>query len=78
MRMPPKLLARLDAAIAARPEPKPTRGKMIKILMRQALNGRDEQKGLPQPASPDSKPIDPSAVLRGLARRAFQLRSMKR
>jgi hypothetical protein len=40
MRMPPKLLARLDALVAAQPEPKPTRGKVIKELMREALNAR--------------------------------------
>ena len=40
MRMPPKLLARVDALVAAQPEPKPTRGKVIKELMREALSAR--------------------------------------
>ncbi len=38
--MPPKLLARLDALVAAQPEPKPTRGKVIEQLIREALNAR--------------------------------------
>ncbi len=38
--MPPKLLARLDALVAAEPEPKPTRGKVIQELIREALNAR--------------------------------------
>jgi len=46
IRMPPKLLARLDAIIARRPDPKPTRAKVIRNLVRQALNARDERKGL--------------------------------
>lgn len=45
VRIPPKLLARLDAIIARRPEPKPTRGKLIKNLLRQALKARDEGSG---------------------------------
>lgn len=38
--MPPKLLARLDALVAAQPEPKPTRGKVIQELIHEALNAR--------------------------------------
>jgi len=38
--MPPKLLARLDALVAAEPEPKPTRGKVIQELISEALNAR--------------------------------------
>jgi metal-responsive CopG/Arc/MetJ family transcriptional regulator len=49
MRMPPKLLARLDAIIARRPDPKPTRAKVIRNLVRQALNARDERKGVRPP-----------------------------
>jgi metal-responsive CopG/Arc/MetJ family transcriptional regulator len=44
MRMPPKLLARLDAVVAAQPEPKPTRGKVIKELIREALNARRDRR----------------------------------
>jgi metal-responsive CopG/Arc/MetJ family transcriptional regulator len=44
MRMPPKLLARLDAVVAAQPEPKPTRGKVIKELVREALNARRDRR----------------------------------
>jgi hypothetical protein len=73
--MPRKLSARLDALIAARPDPKPTRAKVIKNLVRQALKKRDEQVGLRQAANPNSTPIDQSAVTRGLWRRAFQSRS---
>ena len=42
--MPPKLLARLDAVVAAQPEPKPTRGKVIKELVREALNARRDRR----------------------------------
>lgn len=52
IRMPPKLLTRLDAIIARRPDPKPTRAKVIRNLVRQALNARDERKGLRQAAKP--------------------------
>jgi hypothetical protein len=38
VRIPPRLLARLDRIIARRPEPKPTRAKVIKNLVRLALN----------------------------------------
>lgn len=44
MRVPPRLLARLDALVERQPDPKPTRAKMIKNLVRQALNARDEQR----------------------------------
>jgi hypothetical protein len=40
MRVPPRLLARLDALVARQPDPRPTRAKMIKNLVRQALNAR--------------------------------------
>src|SRR5271156_3990937 len=50
IRVPPKLLARLDSIIARRPDPKPTRAKVIRNLVRQALNARDERKGLRRPA----------------------------
>jgi hypothetical protein len=48
--MPPKLLARLDALVAAQPEPKPTRGKVIKELMREALNARRDRRKARQAA----------------------------
>jgi hypothetical protein len=50
VRIPPKLLARLDRIIARRAEPKPTHGKLIKNLVRQALNAR-ERKGAAKSAS---------------------------
>ncbi len=34
----PKLAERLDAFVARQPEPKPTRGKAVKMLMRRALD----------------------------------------
>ena len=51
MRMPPKLLARVDALVAAQPEPKPTRGKVIKELMREALNARRARRKARQAAA---------------------------
>jgi metal-responsive CopG/Arc/MetJ family transcriptional regulator len=45
VRIPPRLLARLDRIIARRSAPKPTRGKVIKNLVRQALNARDNRRG---------------------------------
>ena len=45
VRIPPKLLRRLDTIIATRPEPKPARAKLIKNLVRQALKARDERSG---------------------------------
>jgi Protein of unknown function (DUF2384) len=39
-RIPPELLAGLDALVAAQPEPKPTRAKVIEELIREALNAR--------------------------------------
>jgi hypothetical protein len=36
----PKLLGRLDAFIGRQPDPKPPRGRAIKMLMREALNAR--------------------------------------
>jgi metal-responsive CopG/Arc/MetJ family transcriptional regulator len=44
MRLPPRLLARLDALVERQPDPKPTRAKVIKNLVRQALDARDEQR----------------------------------
>ena len=35
--IPPKLAERLDAFIVRQPEPKPSRGKAVKMLMRRAL-----------------------------------------
>ena len=35
--LPPKLTERLDAFIARQPEPKPSRGKAVKMLMRRAF-----------------------------------------
>jgi hypothetical protein len=55
MRMPPKLLARLDAVVAAQPEPKPTRGKVIKELMREALNARRARRKARQAAAGGAK-----------------------
>jgi hypothetical protein len=43
MRVPPRLLARVDALVGRQPDPKPRRAKMIKNLLRQALNARDSQ-----------------------------------
>jgi hypothetical protein len=37
--LPPKLTERLDAFVARQPEPKPSRGKAVKMLMRRALDG---------------------------------------
>ena len=34
----PKLAERLDAFVARQPEPKPSRGKAVKMLMRRALD----------------------------------------
>jgi metal-responsive CopG/Arc/MetJ family transcriptional regulator len=56
MRMPPKLLAQLDALVAARPEPKPTRGKVIKELMREALNARRDRRKARQAAKATKGP----------------------
>jgi metal-responsive CopG/Arc/MetJ family transcriptional regulator len=56
MRMPPKLLARLDALVAAQPEPKPTRGKVIKELMREALNARRDRRKARQAAKATKGP----------------------
>ncbi len=36
--LPPKLASRLDAFVARQPEPKPSRGKAVKMLMRRALD----------------------------------------
>jgi metal-responsive CopG/Arc/MetJ family transcriptional regulator len=55
MRMPPKLLARVDALVAAQPEPKPTRGKVIKELMREALSARRARRRARQAAAGGSK-----------------------
>jgi hypothetical protein len=44
LRMPPRLLARVDAIVAAQPDPKPRRGQIIKRLMREALNARREKR----------------------------------
>jgi hypothetical protein len=38
LRLPPKLLGRLDAYIDRQPDPKPTRGRAIKMLVRVGLN----------------------------------------
>jgi hypothetical protein len=35
--LPPKLTERLDGFIARQPEPKPSRGKAVKMLMRRAF-----------------------------------------
>jgi hypothetical protein len=51
VRIPPKLLGRLDATIATTSAPKPTRGKVIKNLVRQALNARDNRRGTAKGAS---------------------------
>lgn len=44
MRVPPKLLARLDAIIARQPDPKPRRGQIIKMLVWEALKARANRK----------------------------------
>src|SRR5271165_3146989 len=59
MRMPPKLLARVDALVAAQPEPKPTRGKVIKELMREALNARRARRKARQAAAGGPKAAAP-------------------
>jgi hypothetical protein len=38
--LPAKLLARVDAMVARRPDPKPTRDRIITGLIREALNAR--------------------------------------
>ncbi|MGO8801388.1 MAG: hypothetical protein ACLQE9_00100 [Roseiarcus sp.] len=49
MRVPPKLLARIDAIIARQPDPKPRRGQVIKMLVWEALKARGErQKDAPE------------------------------
>jgi hypothetical protein len=51
LRLPPKLLARVDAIVAAQPDPKPRRGQIIKRLMREALRARREKRGARQAAA---------------------------
>jgi hypothetical protein len=55
LRMPPKLLARVDAIVAAQPEPKPPRGKVIKQLMREGLRVRRERRKARQAAPADAQ-----------------------
>ncbi len=42
--LPPKLTERLDAFIARQPEPKPSRGKAVKMLMRRAFGAASSAK----------------------------------
>ncbi len=51
LRMPPKLLARVDAIVAAQADPKPPRGKVIKQLMREGLRVRRERRKARQQTS---------------------------
>jgi hypothetical protein len=44
LRIPSKLLARVDAIVAAQANPKPPRGKIIKRLIRQGLAARRERR----------------------------------
>ena len=49
MRIPSKLLARIDAIVAKQPDPKPRRGQVIKMLVREALNAREARHGAAKP-----------------------------
>jgi hypothetical protein len=55
LRMPPKLLSRVDAIVAAQPDPKPPRGKVIKQLMREGLRVRRDRRKARQAGSADTQ-----------------------
>lgn len=47
--IPPPLLKRIDAYIAASPEPRPNRAKAIRQLVRRGLNAKGKGKGKAAP-----------------------------
>jgi hypothetical protein len=86
-RIPPELLAQVDALVAAHPEPAPKRGKVIQELIREALSARRvrqevrvEDYGLTKKQLAETIGIAPEALYKrkrlGAAKTQSRLREM--